>query len=195
MKKLTILIDMDDTIENFGQTLIDTLNETYGLNVNIDDVKEWDLTKPFPTLSKHQIFAPTYTKEFWERVKPLPGAVENVKRLVDDGHDIVIVTASAPQSVPLKLERFLFKYFPFIKRSNVIICSRKQMVKGDIMIDDGPHNLEDGDYVKIMMTANHNKSYDTDTNGMKRVNNWDEAYQYVRYLSDYIFSEIQELGR
>lgn len=195
MKKLTILIDMDDTIENFCQTLIDILNEKHGLHITIDNVTEWDLSKAFPTLTKHQIFAPTYTKEFWERVKPLPGAIENVKQLIDDGHDIVIVTASAPESVPLKLNHFLFRHFPFIKRTNVIVCSRKQMVRGDVMIDDAPHNLEGGDYIKIMMSANHNKSYNTDMNGMRRVRNWDEAYQCVRCLSDYLFSDIEELGR
>lgn len=46
------------------------------------------------------------------------------------------------------------------------------MIRGDILIDDAPHNLVGGDYVKILMTANHNRSYDASANGMIRVIDW-----------------------
>jgi len=170
---------MDDTIENFCQTLVDTLNETHGLSVSMDDITEWDLSTAFPMLTRNQIFAPTYTKDFWKRVTPLLGAIENLWKITEDGHTVVIVTASAPESVPLKLNNFLFKYFPFIKRKNVIIASNKQMIKGDIMVDDAPHNLIGGDYEKVMMTANHNRSFDAEAHGITRVRSWDEAYQFI----------------
>ena len=42
-------------------------------------------------------------------------------------------------------------------------------------IGDGIHNLESGEYVKILMTAPHNRGYDAESNGMIRVNNRKEA--------------------
>jgi 5'(3')-deoxyribonucleotidase len=191
MKQLTILVDMDDTIENFCETLVEVLNERHGLKVKTDDIREWDLTKAFPSLAPRDIFAPTYEEDFWKRVKPLPGAVDYLRRMTDDGHSVVIVTASAPESVPLKIKLCLRRHFPFIKRENIIIASRKQLIKGDIMIDDAPHNLIGGDYLRVLMQANHNRDYDAASNGMVRVDGWDGAYRMVRMYAD-ILEQIIE---
>ena len=78
MNKLTVLVDMDNTLENLCETWVEYLNERHGTNVHIDDVKEWDMTKAFPTLSKTELFAPLYEEELWKRVKPLPDSVEYV---------------------------------------------------------------------------------------------------------------------
>jgi hypothetical protein len=43
------------------------------------------------------------------------------------------------------------------------------MIRGDVLIDDGIHNLEGGDYKKILFTAAHNRNYDAEANGMIRV--------------------------
>lgn len=51
------------------------------------------------------------------------------------------------------MEKVILKYFPFLSWKNVIITSSKKMIKGDVLIDDGIHNLLDGDYKKILMTA------------------------------------------
>lgn len=50
MKKLTILVDMDDTIENLCETWVAFLNETHGTTVHTDDIHDWDMTKAFPTI-------------------------------------------------------------------------------------------------------------------------------------------------
>lgn len=39
MNKLTVLVDMDDTLENLCATWVEYLNERHGTNVHIDDVK------------------------------------------------------------------------------------------------------------------------------------------------------------
>ena len=43
-----------------------------------------------------------------------------------------------------------------------------------MLIDDGIHNLEGGEYKKILFTAPHNRYYDAEGNGMIRVSSWDE---------------------
>lgn len=183
MRKLRILVDMDDTIENFCETLVFMLNERFVLSVKPEDVIEWDLKKAFPTLTASDIFAPTNEAEFWKRVKPLPGAVEFLEQIHKDGHDIVIVTASSPESVPLKLNHMLFQFFPFISRKNIIIASRKDLIRGDVLIDDAPHNLENFIGDKILMTANHNKNYQETNIGASRAANWAEIYMLVSILA------------
>jgi 5'(3')-deoxyribonucleotidase len=190
MKKLTILIDMDDTIENLVDVWIEFLNKKHGTNVHRDDVIKWDISEAFPSLSLGDIYAPLSSEELWETVTTLPGAVENMQRLISDGHKLVIVTASHQDTVPLKLNNVLFKYFPFITMDDVIIAKQKQLINGDILIDDAPHNLEGGSYKGILMSAPHNKSYNAQANGFIRANNWDEIYaaiyQIAQDLSDRI---------
>ena len=82
------------------------------------------------------------------------------------------------------MERVLFKYFPFLTWNDVIITSHKQLVNGDVLIDDGIHNLEGGNYFKILMTAHHNKKYDAEANGMLRVGTWAEVYSAITALAE-----------
>lgn len=172
MRKLRILVDMDDTVEYLLYAWVDRLNEKHDLSVQYSDIQEWDISIAFPTLTREQVFAPLFEDDFWETVKPMPDAAEVLKWAIDEGHEVYIVTASAYQTIKSKMENVLFKHFPFISWENVFIAQNKQMIRGDILIDDAPHNLEGGDYAKLLMTASHNQTYDAYANGMTRVYNW-----------------------
>ena len=113
LKKLTILIDFDQTINNLNEAWVEYLNERHGTNVKPDDVTDWDITKSFPTLIRDEVFKPLYEEALWKRVKPLPKAYDNLCKLRNDGHKIYVVTTSNPVTVPIKLNNVLFNYFPF----------------------------------------------------------------------------------
>ena len=179
MKQLTILVDMDDTIEYLLKAWVEYLNERHGTTVRPDDITDWDLTTAFPALTRDQVFAPLVEDALWERVEPMEDAVEALQSIIADGHTVKIVTATAYQTVRSKMESVLFKHFPFLTWKDVIIAHNKQMIKGDIMIDDAPHNLEDGDYVRVLMDAPHNRKYNDISNGMYRVRGWKDVKEIV----------------
>lgn len=158
MKHLTILVDMDDTIESLASAWVDYLNARHGTTTKLTDITSWDISKAFPTLTNEQVYAPLFEDDFWDWVKPIDGASEVLQKLIADGHKVLIVTTSNYHTLASKMERVLFKYFPFLTWNDVIITSHKQLVNGDILIDDGIHNLEGGNYFKILMTAHHNKN-------------------------------------
>lgn len=161
LRQLTILVDMDDTLEDLCTPWVQYLNEKYGTAVTTDDIKDWHIAKVFPSLTREQVFEPLATEGFWERVKPLPESYENICKLKYDGHRIFIVTASDPIiSVPMKLEKVLFRYFPIFSYNDVIITTQKQLIRGDVLVDDAPHNLENGNYKRILMNAPHNRFFD-----------------------------------
>ena len=179
MRKLTVLVDMDDTIEYLAKGWVEYLNIKYGLNVNWLDVKQWDVAQTFPMLTRKQVYEPLFDDALWDHIEPLPDAPEYLEKLIHDGHRVFIVTASTYETLPAKMTKVLFRYFPYLTWSNVIVTSCKQVINGDVLIDDAPHNHEDGAYEKILMSAPHNESYNAETNGMLRVHNWREAYQAV----------------
>ena len=176
---MTILVDMDDVLEQLLDAMIRYNNARYGSCTTLEDVREWDLTKAFPTLTPEQAYSSEFDKSFWKSVKPMPGADEALRTLLARGHEIYVVTASIYQTIPEKLDDVLFRYFPYIDEAHVIITSRKQMIRGDILVDDGPHNFPGGDYYKILFDAPHNRSFDESTVGAVRVKNWQEALEAI----------------
>ena len=176
---MTILVDMDDVLETLIEGWVEYLNDHYGTSVTSDDINDWDMTLAFPTLTPEQVYSAELDDSLWDRVGPKQGAREALEKMIADGHEIYIVTATYYQTLKAKMENVLFKYFPFITWDNVIITSNKQMVMGDVLIDDGPHNLVGGTYKKILFDVNHNRSFDEKSVGAIRAHNWDEVYDIV----------------
>lgn len=180
---MTILVDMDDVLEDLTGAWIDWLNSLHGYEVDKNAPRNWDMRYSFPELSEEDIYRPLYQDEFWETVKPIPGAAETLERLISEGHEVYVVTASNYQTIKTKMESVLFRYFPFLEWDNVIITSRKGMINGDVLIDDAPHNLLDVDCGRILMDAPHNRSFNAEMYGIYRVHSWKEAYRTVRMMS------------
>ena len=111
-------------------------------------------------------YTPLYERGMWESVRPIKDADYYLRRLIEDGHQIVIVTASAPETVNLKLSNVLFRYFPYFTYEDVIITSQKSLVNGDILIDDGPHKFINWSHDGILMSAPHNRGFDAEGFGL-----------------------------
>lgn len=94
-----------------------------------------------------------------------------------------IVTATDYRSIKWKFDCLIRRYFPFVPWSNLIVASKKQMVRGDVLLDDGVHNLIGGAYRKLLMGAPHNRAYDAEENGMQRVRTWEEAYRMIAEIN------------
>lgn len=67
----------------------------------------------------------------------------------------------------------------------MIFTSRKQMICGDVLIDDKPQNLENAAYAGILMSQPHNLSYDIRSEWIRRAYSWEDAYNLVRQLSEH----------
>ena len=184
MKQLTILVDADGVLENFSETWVSYLNRKYNVNVSHDDVREWDMTKAYPMLTPEQVLSTELDPELYDDLQPIPGAAAVLRRLLDDGHTIYIVTNTHYKIAIEKLEGTLFKYYPFLPWKQYIFTHNKQMIKGDVLVDDGVHNLIGGDYEKILFTAPYNRDFDAEANGMTRVDTWEEAYDAITKLAN-----------
>ena len=179
---MTILVDMDDTLEQLLEALVKRANERFHRHATVDDVTDWTIVCAFPGISKKEILDFMKEEDFWQDVKPVPGAVEALKHFMDEGHSVYIVTATEFEHIRTKMEEVLFRYFPFLSWDQVIVTSRKQMIRGDVLIDDGIHNLEGGEYRKILFTAPYNRDYDAEGNGMIRVHNWNEIVSVIDHM-------------
>lgn len=179
MRKFTILVDMDETLTELVGTWVEALNEACGTNVKREEITDWEMTEFFPELTKKELYSPLEKPLFWDKIKPLPGAVKNLKKLKSDGHRIVVVTASHYKTLANKLPAALFRYFDFLDFKDVVVTSQKQLIKGDYLVDDAIHNLIGGEYKGILMDATHNRDFDNKKYNIYRVKGWDELYDKI----------------
>lgn len=185
MKTFTILVDMDNVLENLDVVWVDELNKRHGLRMTPDDITEWDMSKFYPGLKRDEVFAPLHDEAVWKRVEPLPYAQEAVSGLKKDGHDVIVVTASHPDTVKYKYD-WLERYFPEIRYKDIIFCARKQQVLGNFLIDDAPHNLFGGLYTPILFCAPHNKAWEPSKPGEYhcwRAKDWHETENLIRAIA------------
>ena len=69
--------------------------------------------------------------------EPMPGAIDAIKKLEDMGHDLFIATTppwNHPDAWGQKRD-WVEKHFPIFKRK-MFLTHRKDLLKGDILIDD-----------------------------------------------------------
>ena len=73
---MTILVDLDDTLEQLLAALVKRANERFGRHATVDDVTDWSIVCAFPGISKREILDFMREPDFWEEVRPIPGAAE-----------------------------------------------------------------------------------------------------------------------
>lgn len=109
-------------------------------------------------------------------LKPLPHAIEVLERL-SGRFDILIVTSSPSVNAYREKEEWVLQNLPFISRNNLIFAHRKEMIMGDLLFDDAPHNLQgflDTGRVAVAMDYPYNRGV-----SCYRVSGWLEFEQKV----------------
>ena len=160
---MTIITDLDDVVINLLDAWIDWLNEKYHRTVTKQDIKQWDMSIPYEGLTDEQIYEPLNLAEFWKTVKPCSGAVKYIKKLKDEGHTVLIATATYYKNLAVKLENAVFPHFPYLSPKDIMICYHKGLIDCDILIDDYHENLKDSKAIRMLINAPYNmecnKSY------------------------------------
>ena len=172
-----IYIDVDDTIEDLLLAWVNYLNNKYGLSVDVNNCKDWNLGLLFPMLTEKQIADALWDVELWKNVKPIEGAVEHIKKLMDDGFDVYLATATHATYFNDKFIHVINKYFPFIKEDHIITIHNKQLLRGLVLVDDYVENLKDGDYYGILFQSYYNQDVDiSNYDYIYKATCWEECY-------------------
>ena len=168
-KPLQITVDFDDTICYFQQHVLNRVNSELGTSVELSDITSWGLDG---CLTEDVVTAMTQIYEGganYSEVLPNESAINALHALHNDGHNITIVTAGFGKSdiVKQKIE-WLEKYLPFISLKDIAFLGNKGITFGDIIIDDGWHNLVDARYGrKILIPYEWNRK------------------EYLKYLTEF----------
>lgn len=142
---MDLLIDFDEVICQFTATVVKFWNEDYpDRRKELSDIVHWNVADSLGPGGRDFLRSTMRYNHLYDHVLPVPGAVEGMKSLLDMGHDVLIVSSiprSATTSYDGKAE-WIRRHLPFFPLDSFVACSRKDRVRGDMLLDDGVHNLE-----------------------------------------------------
>ena len=135
---MIIAIDMDCILNNLMDRILEVYNKQNDKNIKMSDLTSYNLYDCLDKKDAEGIIKLFKNKTLWDSLTPVDGAREGLRKLIDSGNRVYIVTATATENWPWKIT-WLKKYFPFFNIDNVVRLMDKSLFKCDVMIED---NLE-----------------------------------------------------
>jgi len=174
---MRILLDMDGVVADFMTPWLEQYNELTGEGVKLSDITGPDAAKFVgdPYLLKR-------IKDscgFMRALKPLPGAIDGVAQLHSDGHDIVFVSngTNCPTSMHEKRDWLKFYFHRQWKYVPLVLTYHKYLVRGDVLLEDTPRNLEKLEHGTKGLLYHH--KYNAQETRFERIYDWSHFLQWV----------------
>jgi 5'(3')-deoxyribonucleotidase len=179
---MDILIDLDNVTANLIDAWLAIYNSTYNDSLTADKVLDWQMDLYANKCSAEELHQLIATPGFFTTLAVIPDAIEVTKRLQDVGHDLYFVTAT-PHNCPTGgYDKLIWchTHFPHIGKDRVIQTQHKHKIIGDILFDDGPHNLIAFPKTTIAMDMPYNKATPADY----RVSSWLQFEKVVGQIAN-----------
>ena len=100
---LKIAIDLDCTVLNTTERLVEYINERVPVNLKIEDITSYSIEAALPEQYQWIVDSGFRDKEMWRGVQVLPYAADVIKKLYDEGHEIFFATSSLPENLRKKI--------------------------------------------------------------------------------------------
>jgi 5'(3')-deoxyribonucleotidase len=132
-----ILVDMDGVLADVYSQFILMECDKYGIKIDVNTLNGKLESDRFP---HYDVIV--RSSGFFRTAPVMPGSIGGLKYL-NSRYNVLVVSSATefPDSLKEKLE-WLNEFYPFISWKQMIFCGEKHSIKGDIMIDDHPKNLD-----------------------------------------------------
>ena len=163
MKPKRIGVDLDSTL--IKMTVCGKAAKALGYDYKDVDVIDWYQSN-FPDDMKHMILSMfNDPKVMSEDCEPIEGSQETIKRWIEAGHQITLITARGPQLEPSTI-KMVNALYPEIHDINFVNFNESKIdtmigKEIDIWVDDAPHGVIDGMslHVPTIMVSNNYTKY------------------------------------
>ena len=177
-------IDIDGTV-TCPTSLIPFINQGFGLNITLDDVKEYDLTKAVNVPEKE--FAQWFVENepvIYEK-SPLAAGADIVLNQWKQHYELFFISARGPHFMENTKRWFLekgltYNHIELIGSHDKVATAKKFQV--DLFLEDKHDNAvmihEECNIPVLLFNTPYNQ--DPIPKGVIRVNNWNEANDWVK---------------
>lgn len=154
---MIIFIDVDDVCADLMRAWLEAYNDQYGDCLTPEDITDWDISKFVKPECGKQIYRYLDSGDLYDVVEPIPNALEGVRLLREMGHHVVFASSGIGQA-GRKYDWLVDHGFlvPTWKKKDYVGGYDKGLLRGDLLIDDGLHNVVSFQGLSILMRRPHN---------------------------------------
>ena len=179
---MIIAIDIDNTINNLAEVVVNQYNRDSGDNLSLNDITQYHIEN-FVREEYQKFFYKYFSMSaVWRQIKFIPECKDYIRKLFNDGHTIYFVTKTEPRNF-YKKAGWIERNFPYIDtRKNFFNCPDKKLLNIDIMIDDHWDNLGGAQKYKILFDYPWNRKEVFPDNTYFRCYSWEEIYDTINLI-------------
>lgn len=189
MKKLTIAVDVDQTIADLHTEWLRMYNKEYNDNKKVEDIKEWNIVNLVKPECGIKMLDYLKHPKLYDNIKPIEGSLEAINRIRELGHRILFVSTCVVGGGDSKLAWLLNNGFVVQDKKegsadtvkDWIAAADKSLIKADILIDDKPSHITTFPGAGILFNSSHNTQFNFD---LPRLESW--VGEDLEYLLDFI---------
>ena len=183
LKRPRVLLDVDGVLADFLNEFLEFGNSLTGVRYKKEDIKKWDIFSYFDEENCKKCIKYLSDPGFAAGLEPYEGskaALEKIKELAE----LFIVTVPVYSSVTWVYERtmWLKKHFN-INSDQIVYTASKELVTGDIFVDDRPEHVsawkhQNPSGIAILWSQEYNKLSEDICD--YRINDWNTLVQIVK---------------
>ena len=184
VRKLKTFLDMDGVICNILLPWLSEYNHQTGENIQVEDIKEWDLFKQVKqpkVLNKILL-----SKKFFQKPEPYLDMLKVLPRLLKDERFDIYILTQVPRSSPYAgwdKREWLRKYLPQFDMERFISAHHKYLLSGRdrIILDDHPRHLKQW-FEEGGTTVCFDHPYNREATCTYRIGNWGAFEQILEEI-------------
>lgn len=138
--KPRIIVDLDSVVVDLMSKWLRTYNARWVDDLTMDRITDWDTSKFVRPECGKRVFDILAEPGFYTDLDPIPAALEALEYL--RGYAEIHIATHAVNNIGIAHDKltWLAKYMP-AQVGNIFLGPDKAVLSGDVLIDDGPHNL------------------------------------------------------
>jgi 5'(3')-deoxyribonucleotidase len=171
---MIIFVDVDGVVADLHDVVLTDYNKDYQDDLKVEQIVSWNMADFAKCGTK--IYNYFEIPEIYNRVKPVFGAIDGIKKLKKMGHRIVYATTDTAGTAGRKY-LWLLEWGFVDTRKNYVEISDKGLLLGETLIDDAFHNVSVFQGNGILLTMPWNKSFEW----KRRAKDWTEIVSYFKY--------------
>lgn len=179
MNKPVILCDVDEVLAGLLDEWVYRYNLAYGDDLEVENISSWDLCQHVKPECGKRIYEFLADKDIYRTVAPVKGSIQGISELRKLGRVVFVTSAN---TATMRGKTRWLEQWGFLddspRHSDLILAHDKSLIRGDILIDDGPHNIEAFPGDTILFDQPYNREVDHPY----RARTWPEVVEIAKEI-------------